>query len=60
MVTESRPPPRFCTATIRTHVEALTSFVDAGFDTVYVNQIGKEQQGFCDFYRTEILPRLRA
>ncbi|MDO0913264.1 LLM class F420-dependent oxidoreductase [Streptomyces sp. DT2A-34] len=42
-----------------THIEALTAFIDAGFDTVYVSQIGKEQRGFFDFYRTKILPRLR-
>ncbi|MEX3100816.1 MULTISPECIES: LLM class F420-dependent oxidoreductase [unclassified Streptomyces] len=41
------------------HVEALRAFVDAGFDTVYVNQIGPDQQGFFDFYRTKILPQLR-
>ncbi|WP_328672615.1 TIGR03557 family F420-dependent LLM class oxidoreductase [Streptomyces sp. NBC_00328] len=42
-----------------THTEALSAFVEAGFDTVYVNQIGKDQQGFFDFYRTKILPELR-
>lgn len=41
------------------HLQALSAFVDAGFDTVYVNQIGKNQQDFFDFYRTKILPRLR-
>ncbi|WP_394815887.1 hypothetical protein [Streptomyces gibsoniae] len=41
------------------HVEALAAFVDAGFGTVYVNRIGKDQQGFFDFYRTKVLPRLR-
>lgn len=41
------------------HIEALSRFVDAGFDTVYVNQIGPEQQGFFDFYRAKVLPRLR-
>jgi G6PDH family F420-dependent oxidoreductase len=41
------------------HLEALAAFVDSGFDTVYVNQIGKDQQGFFDFYRTKVLPRLR-
>ncbi|KAB1148685.1 LLM class F420-dependent oxidoreductase [Streptomyces luteolifulvus] len=40
------------------HIEALTAFVDAGFDTVYVNQIGKDQQGFFDFYRSKVLPQL--
>lgn len=33
--------------------------MDAGFDTVYVNQIGKDQQGFFDCYRTKVLPLLR-
>ncbi|GHG99464.1 hypothetical protein GCM10018780_26190 [Streptomyces lanatus] len=40
-------------------MEALAAFVDAGFDAVYVNQIGKDQQGFFDFYRTKVLPALR-
>ncbi|MFI1800251.1 LLM class F420-dependent oxidoreductase [Streptomyces sp. NPDC020379] len=40
------------------HVEAVTTYVEAGFDTVYVNQIGPDQQGFFDFYRTKVLPRL--
>jgi G6PDH family F420-dependent oxidoreductase len=40
------------------HVKAVKEYVDAGFDTVYVNQIGPDQQGFFDFYRTKVLPRL--
>ncbi|MGY1579444.1 LLM class F420-dependent oxidoreductase [Streptomyces sp. MN13] len=40
------------------HVAALTAFADAGFDVVYVNQIGPDQRGFFDFYRTKVLPRL--
>ncbi|WP_406460372.1 LLM class F420-dependent oxidoreductase [Streptomyces sp. NBC_01622] len=40
------------------HVKAVREYVDAGFDTVYVNQIGPDQQGFFDFYRTKVLPRL--
>jgi len=41
------------------HVEAVQEYVDAGFDTVQVNQIGADQRGFFDFCRTEVLPRLR-
>ncbi|MET9494122.1 LLM class F420-dependent oxidoreductase [Streptomyces sp. NPDC006552] len=41
------------------HVGAVREFADAGFDEVYVNQIGPDQQGFFDFYRAEVLPRLR-
>ncbi|MGW0204587.1 LLM class F420-dependent oxidoreductase [Streptomyces sp. NPDC003233] len=40
------------------YVSTLGAFADAGFDRVYVNQIGTEQQGFFDFYRTKVLPRL--
>jgi coenzyme F420-dependent glucose-6-phosphate dehydrogenase len=39
------------------HVEAITEFVDAGYDHVYLHQIGPEQDGFFDFYETEVLPR---
>ena len=41
------------------HVQALQAFADAGFDRVYVNQIGPDQRGFFDFYRTKVLPRLQ-
>lgn len=38
--------------------EAVQRYVEAGFDTVCVQQIGKDQRGFFDFYRTKVLPRL--
>ncbi|WP_043630156.1 TIGR03557 family F420-dependent LLM class oxidoreductase [Nonomuraea candida] len=41
------------------HVRAVQQYVDAGFDEVYVNQIGPEQDAFFDFYQREVLPRLR-
>jgi coenzyme F420-dependent glucose-6-phosphate dehydrogenase len=40
------------------HVEAIQAFVDAGFDHVYVHQIGPDQEGFFDFYEREVLPKL--
>ncbi|MFE2534915.1 TIGR03557 family F420-dependent LLM class oxidoreductase [Streptomyces sp. NPDC059371] len=40
------------------HLGAVSQFADAGFDEVYVNQIGPDQEGFFDFYRTRILPHL--
>jgi G6PDH family F420-dependent oxidoreductase len=40
------------------HIGALGAFVDAGFDEVYVNQIGPDQEGFFDFYAEQILPEL--
>ncbi|MFF6996267.1 TIGR03557 family F420-dependent LLM class oxidoreductase [Streptomyces sp. NPDC008313] len=41
------------------HTDAVGAFARAGFDEVYVNQIGPDQQGFFDFYRSTVLPRLR-
>lgn len=39
------------------HTAALRAFADAGFDRVYVDQIGPDQRGFFDFCRTKALPR---
>ncbi|MEU0006773.1 LLM class F420-dependent oxidoreductase [Streptomyces sp. NPDC006314] len=49
-----------CGNDVDEHVSALRAFADAGFDRVYVNQIGPDQRGFFDFYRTKVLPRLAA
>ncbi|MGW3354911.1 LLM class F420-dependent oxidoreductase [Streptomyces bungoensis] len=49
-----------CGDDVDEHVAALRAFADAGFDRVYVNQIGPDQRGFFDFYRTKVLPRLGA
>lgn len=40
------------------HAAAISAYLDAGFDEVYINQIGQDQSGFCDFYRKELRPRL--
>jgi G6PDH family F420-dependent oxidoreductase len=42
----------------QTHLEALRAFVDAGYDEVYVNQIGPDQDGFFGFYADQVLPEL--
>lgn len=41
------------------HAQAIKQYVDAGFDEVYVNQIGAEQDAFFDFYEREVLPLVR-
>jgi G6PDH family F420-dependent oxidoreductase len=41
------------------HLSKLQEYVDAGFDHVYVHQVGPDQQGFIDFYSREILPEFR-
>ena len=40
------------------HVAAISAYLDAGFDEVYVNQIGPDQEGFFDFFSREVRPRL--
>jgi coenzyme F420-dependent glucose-6-phosphate dehydrogenase len=42
------------------HLEALEEYADAGYDHVCVHQVGPDQAGFMQFYKTEILPRLKA
>jgi coenzyme F420-dependent glucose-6-phosphate dehydrogenase len=42
------------------HVDAIEEFVDAGFDQVYIHQIGPDQQGFFEFYEREVIPRVRS
>lgn len=40
------------------HLAAIAEFASAGFDHVYVHQVGPDQEGFFGFYEREILPRL--
>lgn len=39
------------------HLASLQKFIDAGYEYVYVHQIGPDQEGFFRFYQREILPR---
>lgn len=39
------------------HLRQIQTFVDAGFDHVYIHQVGPDQAGFIDFYKREILPK---
>jgi G6PDH family F420-dependent oxidoreductase len=40
------------------YLEQIGKFEDAGFDHVYIHQIGPDQQGFMDFARRELMPKL--
>jgi G6PDH family F420-dependent oxidoreductase len=48
-----------CGPDIDQHLEAINAYADAGFDELYVNQIGPDQDAFFQGYRDEVLPRLR-
>ncbi|HET8562483.1 MAG TPA: LLM class F420-dependent oxidoreductase, partial [Candidatus Binatia bacterium] len=41
------------------HLAEIKKFADAGFDHVFVHQIGPDQKGFLEFYKREVLPKLR-
>jgi G6PDH family F420-dependent oxidoreductase len=38
------------------HIDGIQKYLDAGFDQVYIHQIGHEQEGFFQFYAQEVLP----
>jgi G6PDH family F420-dependent oxidoreductase len=40
------------------HAGAINKFVEAGFDEIYVNQVGDDQEGFFSFFETELRHRL--
>jgi G6PDH family F420-dependent oxidoreductase len=59
LVTEDRVRQNVvCGDDVDRHVATLKEFADAGFDRIYVNQIGPDLRGFFDFYRTKVLPQL--
>ncbi len=39
------------------HIEAIAEYAEAGYDHVYVHQVGPDQDGFFDFYEREILAK---
>ena len=41
------------------HISAIKKFTDAGYDHVYIHQIGPDQEGFFRFYEQEILHKFR-
>jgi G6PDH family F420-dependent oxidoreductase len=40
------------------HAQSIKQYIDAGFDEVYVSQIGPDQEGFFEFFNAEVRPRL--
>lgn len=41
------------------HLDKIQEYVDAGFDHVYIHQVGPDQEGFFNFYQREILPKFQ-
>jgi G6PDH family F420-dependent oxidoreductase len=53
MIAEETP----CGPDLERHIETVQQYVDAGFDELYVQQIGPEQDAFFEAYREHVLPR---
>jgi G6PDH family F420-dependent oxidoreductase len=57
MVTEDQVADAIpCGPDPATHLEHVRRYLDAGYDHVYLHQVGPDQAGFLDFARREILP----
>jgi len=56
MVAEEVP----CGPDLDRHLETISEFEKAGFDELYIQQIGPNQREFFDVYANEVLPRARA
>jgi G6PDH family F420-dependent oxidoreductase len=42
----------------RRHLDQVGKYIDAGFDEIYVQQIGPDQESFFENWATEVLPHL--
>ena len=48
-----------CGRDVDRHVEAFEPYADAGFDEVYIANMGPHYRDFFTLYADEVLPRLR-
>jgi len=42
------------------HIKAIQKYIDAGYDHIYIHQVGPDQAGFCQFYAEQIMPKFLA
>jgi G6PDH family F420-dependent oxidoreductase len=45
-----------CGPDVSKYLEKIKQYADAGFDHVYIHQVGPDQEGFFDFYERELQP----
>jgi G6PDH family F420-dependent oxidoreductase len=41
------------------HIDRIQKYAAAGYDHIYVHQVGPDQEGFFQFYKKEVLPKFR-
>jgi G6PDH family F420-dependent oxidoreductase len=49
-----------CGPDLDQHVEAINAYAEAGFDELYIQQIGPKQDEFFRVYAEQVLPRVKA
>ncbi|GBD14442.1 F420-dependent glucose-6-phosphate dehydrogenase [bacterium HR25] len=49
-----------CGPSAEKHLAALQQYIEAGYDYIYVHQVGPDQEGFFRFYAREVLPALKS
>jgi G6PDH family F420-dependent oxidoreductase len=55
MIAEQVP----CGPDVERHVNAISEYAQAGFDEIYIQQIGPQQDAFFEAYREHVLPQVR-
>lgn len=48
-----------CGNDVNRHLEAIQKYMDAGYDHVYIHQVGSDQEGFFKFYEKNVLPEFQ-
>lgn len=48
-----------CGPDAQAHIEKIQKYIDAGYEHVYIHQIGPDQEGFFRFYERAVLPRFQ-
>jgi G6PDH family F420-dependent oxidoreductase len=46
-----------CGPDVKKHLAAIREYEEAGFEYIYIHQVGPDQEGFLDFYENEILSK---
>jgi G6PDH family F420-dependent oxidoreductase len=55
LVTEDQIAAKIaCGPDVETHLAALEPYFEAGFDEIYISQVGPDQAGFMDFWQKEL------
>jgi hypothetical protein len=47
-----------CGPDVEHHANAVRKYIDAGYDEIYINQVGPDQQGFFKFFERDLRPLL--